>query len=248
MSRLIVLDTETTGLEARQGHRIIEIGCVELLERRPSGRNFHYYINPQRDIDAGAQAVHGISAGFLHDKPLFAAIADELLAFIDGAELVIHNAPFDVGFMDAELALLGTGYGCVADHAGIIDTLPMARRKYPGQKNTLDALCRRLGVDNSARQTHGALLDAQLLADVYLAMTVGQGSLQLGEDVARTTVAQVPLASGPRPATRVLRADDAEQAAHAAWLDKLDADCTQGSVWRRDGQCRGVNSDAPAAR
>lgn len=235
MSRLIVLDTETTGLEARQGHRIIEIGCVELLERRPSGRTLHHYINPQRAIDAGAQAVHGISAAFLEDKPVFATIVDELLAFIDGAELVIHNAPFDVGFMDAELARLGAEYGGVADRAGIVDTLPMARRKYPGQKNTLDALCRRLGVDNSARQTHGALLDAQLLADVYLAMTVGQGSLQWGAEASRKSVAAVQLASGPRQATRVQRADAGEQAAHAAWLDKLDADCAQGSVWRRSG-------------
>ncbi|MDN5923750.1 MAG: DNA polymerase III subunit epsilon [Xanthomonadales bacterium] len=234
MSRLIVLDTETTGLDTRHGHRIIEVGCVELLERRPSGRTLHHYLNPQRDIDAGAQAVHGITADFLKDKPLFADIAQALLEFIDGAELVIHNAAFDVGFIDAELARLGASYGCVTDRAGIIDTLPMARRKYPGQKNTLDALCRRLGVDNSARQTHGALLDAQLLADVYLAMTVGQGSLQLSAEAAPAS-RSVHLDHGPRTPSKVQRADAAEQAAHSAWLDKLDQECEHGSVWRRSG-------------
>jgi DNA polymerase III subunit epsilon len=180
--RQIVLDTETTGLEYSQGHRIIEIGCVELLDRRLTGRHFHQYINPGRPVDEGAVEVHGITTEFLVDKPAFALIVDEFLAFIDGAELVIHNAPFDLGFLDNELALLGPGYGRIADRCTHTDTLALARARHPGQKNNLDALCKRYFVDNSQRDLHGALLDAEILADVYLHMTGGQTALALGGD------------------------------------------------------------------
>ena len=173
--RQVVLDTETTGLEVGKGHRIIEIGCVELSERRPTGRSFHRYLNPERVVDFGAQAVHGISNEFLADKPRFGEIAAEFIEFIAGAELIIHNAEFDVGFLDAELALADATLGRVAQHARVLDTLALAREKYPGQKNNLDALCKRLNVDNRGRNLHGALLDAQLLTEVYLAMTGGQG-------------------------------------------------------------------------
>lgn len=180
MSRQIILDTETTGLEPQQGHRIIEIGCVELVNRKLTGRHFHHYINPQRDIDEGAQAVHGISAEFLADKPLFAQLADGFFEFVKGAELIIHNAPFDVGFINHEFNLLDNGWGKLEDHCTIIDTLAMARHRHPGQKNNLDALCKRYEIDNSHRELHGALLDAEILADVYLAMTGGQITLSLG--------------------------------------------------------------------
>ena len=176
--RQVVLDTETTGLSAEKGHRVIEIGCIELVERRPTGARFHRYLNPEREIDQGALEVHGITEEFLRDKPRFAEVAAELLAFIDGAELVIHNAAFDVAFLDAELERLGGG-DRVATRARVIDTLLLARDRYPGQKNSLDALCKRLGVDNSHRELHGALLDAALLAEVYLAMTAGQAALAL---------------------------------------------------------------------
>lgn len=178
--RQIVLDTETTGLEPSQGHRIIEIGCVELDQRRLTGRHFHHYIKPERDIDVAAQEVHGISRAFLEDKPVFALIADEFLEFVRGAELLIHNADFDIGFLNAELALLGPRYGQMADYCQVTDTLFIARRKHPGQRNSLDALCKRYEVDNSQRELHGALLDAEILADVYLLMSGGQTDLSLG--------------------------------------------------------------------
>ncbi len=175
-NRQIVLDTETTGLKTEDGHRIIEIGCVELVNRR-FGRHFHYYINPQREIDAGALAVHGITSEFLSDKPLFSDICKELMAFIEGAELIIHNAPFDVGFLNYELMLTRQGWKPLAEVCTITDTLPMARQMHVGQRNSLDALCKRYTIDNSKRDLHGALMDANLLAQVYLAMTGGQGSL-----------------------------------------------------------------------
>ncbi|RUO78900.1 DNA polymerase III subunit epsilon [Idiomarina tyrosinivorans] len=177
--RQVVLDTETTGIDPKQGHRIIEIGCVELEGRKPTGRHFHVYINPQRVVEEEAIAVHGITNEFLEDKPVFAQIADDFKAFIDGAELVIHNAPFDVGFMNHEFALLGKNYPPVEQFCGILDTLKLAREMRPGQRNSLDALCRAFAVDNSARELHGALLDAEILADVYLAMTGGQVKLDL---------------------------------------------------------------------
>ncbi len=179
--RQIVLDTETTGLEPELNHRVIEIGCVELVNRRPSGRTFHRYLNPEREIDDGALAVHGIVRTDLDGQPRFAEIAEELLAFIAGAELVIHNAAFDVAFLDAELARLPGEPRQVAALCQVLDTLALARELHPGQRNRLDALCKRYGIDNSARELHGALLDARILADVYLAMTGGQGALALAE-------------------------------------------------------------------
>jgi DNA polymerase-3 subunit epsilon len=236
MSRKVVLDTETTGLEAARGHRVIEIGCVELIDRRPSGRTFQRYLNPERANDAGAVAVHGITDEFLRDKPRFAEVAEEFVAFIDGAELLIHNAAFDVTFLDAELQLADARYGCVRDHASVVDTLALAREKYPGQKNTLDALCKRLDIDNSRREVHGALLDAHLLAEVWLAMTAGQGALSLGGNEVAATRAQ-STNGGVRtdlPRPRVQRASDAEIAAHEARLAALDKACASGSVWRRE--------------
>ncbi|WP_066097915.1 DNA polymerase III subunit epsilon [Xanthomonas massiliensis] len=172
--RQIVLDTETTGLEWKNGNRVVEIGCVELLERRPSGNNFHRYLRPDRDFEAGAQEVTGLTLEFLADKPAFEEVAEEFLAYIDGAELIIHNAAFDVGFLDYELSRLGEHYGRLLDRVTVVDTLALARERFPGQRNSLDALCKRLGVDNSHRQLHGGLLDAQILADVYIALTSGQ--------------------------------------------------------------------------
>jgi len=212
--RQIILDTETTGLEPEDGHRVIEIGCVELIDRRLSGRHFHQYLNPERDIEDGALEVHGISREFLLDKPVFADVVEELLEFVEGAELIIHNAPFDVGFLDAELALLGRP-DCVTDHARVLDTLELARDLHPGQRNSLDALCKRYEVDDSSRSLHGALLDAELLADVYLAMTGGQSDLGLSFDA---PVAAHP-ESGPnlpaeRPPLQLLLPSEAEIRAH----------------------------------
>ena len=177
--RQIVLDTETTGLEVSQGHRIIEIGCVELVNRKLTGNHYHQYINPHREIDQGAIEVHGITSEFLADKPGFEAVAAAFIEFVQGAELVIHNAPFDVGFLDGELQRLPTSEDTLESRCTVIDTLVMARAKHPGQRNSLDALCQRYEVDNSQRDLHGALLDAEILADVYLAMTGGQTALQL---------------------------------------------------------------------
>ncbi|HJP99508.1 MAG TPA: DNA polymerase III subunit epsilon [Rhodanobacteraceae bacterium] len=236
MKRQVVLDTETTGLEVGSGHRVIEIGCVELVDRRPSGRTFQRYLNPERVIDAGAVAVHGITDEFLRDKPRFAEIVEDFVSFIDGAEVLIHNAAFDIAFLDDELKRAGATYGRVSERASVVDTLELARRKYPGQKNTLDALCKRLGVDNSRREVHGALLDAHLLADVWIAMTAGQAALALGmiSQQHPETGASQRIATGElqvRP--RVVRASGAEAAAHAARLDALDKASSEGSLWRR---------------
>jgi DNA polymerase-3 subunit epsilon len=246
VTRKVVLDTETTGLEVESGHRVIEIGCVELIDRRPSGREFHRYLNPERAIDAGAVAVHGITDDFLRDKPRFAEIAEEFVAFIDGAELLIHNAAFDTAFLDGELKRAGATYGFIADHASVVDTLALARQKYPGQKNTLDALCKRLGVDNSRREVHGALLDAHLLADVWVAMTAGQGALALGSESAdaRTEGMRVAtLDASIRP--RVRRATETETAAHAARLAAIDK-VSEGSLWKRE-EGTGESSRSAAA-
>jgi DNA polymerase III subunit epsilon len=220
--RQIVLDTETTGLEWRKGNRVVEIGCVELLERRPTGRTYQQYIHPEREFEPGAQEVTGLTLEFLADKPKFAAIADEFLAFIDGAELVIHNAAFDLGFLDHELSRLGDHYGRLRDRAQVLDSLELARQRYPGQRNSLDALCKRLGVDNAHRQLHGALLDAQLLAEVYLSLTAGQSEIGFGSfEVAETRSSAVSLqlaALGPRPVVTVTEDD---LAAHAARLDAI---------------------------
>lgn len=174
--RQIFLDTETTGLEVVQGHRMIEIGCLEMIDRRLSGKSFHYYLNPGREVEAGAQAVHGITNEFLADKPAFATIAHELVEFIAGSEVIIHNAPFDLSFLDYELSLCARGFKRVTEYCQVTDTLMLARKLHPGQRNSLDALCKRYAVDNTKRDLHGALLDANLLAQVYLAMTGGQGS------------------------------------------------------------------------
>jgi DNA polymerase III subunit epsilon len=230
--RQIVLDSETTGLEVGKGHRIIEIGAIELAERRPTGRSFHRYVNPQRAIDEGALAVHGIAREFLADKPVFAEIARELIEFVSGAELIIHNAAFDVAFLDAELALADSVFGRITDYAQVLDTLVLAREKYPGQKNNLDALCKRLNVDNSHRDLHGALLDAQLLAEVYLVMTGGQGDLGFASEsagIARSAVIQ-----GGRPSLLVRMADAAELVLHEARLGRLDAATKGWCLWRHE--------------
>lgn len=234
--RQIVLDTETTGLDASKGHRIIEIGCIELYERRATGRSFHRYINPQRAIDEGAQAVHGISIESLADKPLFRDIVDEFLAFIGDSEVLAHNANFDMSFLDAELALSGSQHGRLRDRVNVIDTLALARELYPGQRNGLDALCRRLGVDNSQRDLHGALLDARLLADVYLYMTAGQGDLGLASNATsdQRSASQRPIAAGELR-LRIVRATDAEQAAHQLRIAALDKAFKGESVWTQLG-------------
>ena len=239
--RQIVLDTETTGLDWRKGNRVVEIGCVELIERRPTGHHFHRYLNPDREFEPGAQEVTGLTLEFLADKPRFEDVFEEFLAYIDGAELIIHNASFDVGFLDNELSKAGASGGPIRDRALITDTLEMARLRYPGQRNTLDALCRRLGVDNGHRQLHGALLDAQLLADVYLAMTAGQGEIgfdafavadgaALADAAARAALADAA-ALGPRPRVAV---SEEERDAHEARLDaigkRLDKD--KSVLWR----------------
>ena len=235
--RQIVLDTETTGLEVRQGHRLVEIACVELVERRLTGRHWQTYLNPDRAIDEGARLVTGIEDEFLLDKPRFAEVAGEFLAFIDGAELIIHNASFDIGFLDAELGRLGEDAGRIGDRCSVLDTLAMARERYPGQRNSLDALCKRLGVDNSRRDLHGGLIDAQLLADVYLAMTSGQVAFDLafeGSTEQRDVVVTTPLVLHARP--RVLHASADELSRHEARLDGLDKSSADGkSVWRRSG-------------
>ncbi len=233
--REVVLDTETTGIEVREGHRIIEIGCVELLDRRLTGRHFHVYINPEREVEEGAFQVHGISDEFLADKPLFADVADEFMDFIRGAQLVIHNAAFDVGFIDAELERLGR-HGCVADHCSVVDTLLLARHKHPGQRNTLDALCKRYGVDNSQRELHGALLDAEILADVYLIMTGGQTALVLAGQGSEGSADQPGeirrLDPQSRPVLPVVRATAEELAAHEQRLAAIEK-AAGFALWRQ---------------
>jgi len=218
--RQIILDTETTGLDARS-HRVIEIGCVELIERRPSGRVFHRYLNPQREVDRGAAEVHGLTDDFLADKPLFAQVVADFIAFIDGAELIIHNAAFDIGFLDAELSRLGPDAGRIGDRCAVLDTLKLARERYPGQRNSLDALCKRLGVDNSGRDLHGALLDANLLSEVYLALTAGQGEMSFAAPVVAAAVANETLDGLKLGALRVLRASAEELAMHESRLDAI---------------------------
>ncbi|MFC3115516.1 DNA polymerase III subunit epsilon [Cellvibrio fontiphilus] len=235
--RQIVLDTETTGLETSQGHRIIEIGCVELFNRRLTGRHYHQYINPEREVDAGAQAVHGISNAMLADKPVFARIADDFLSFIGDAELVIHNAAFDIGFIDYELNLLRPGFGSIKARCHVVDTLLMARAKHPGQKNNLDALCKRYGVDNSQRELHGALLDAEILADVYLLMTGGQTALSLGGNQSKeqggedhNQIRRLPAARTPLP---VISATIDELELHQQKLAAIAKASGDNCVWLR---------------
>jgi DNA polymerase III subunit epsilon len=234
--RQIVLDTETTGLEPADGHRIIEIGCVELVGRRLTGNSFHQYLQPDREIDAGAMEVHGITNEFLADKPRFSDIVEDFVRYIEGAELVIHNAPFDVGFINHELKLCEQGQQ-VEDLCGVLDTLVMARKMHPGQKNNLDALCRRYEIDNTHRDLHGALLDAEILADVYLAMTGGQVSLLLGagrEESEQAVTGEVIRRLGTdRKPLPVIRATVNELEAHQERLDAIASACGGASVWQR---------------
>lgn len=239
--RQIVLDTETTGLEVSQGHRIIEIGCVELVNRRPTGNHYHQYVNPGRDIDQGAIEVHGITDEFLADKPSFDQIARDFLDFVSGAELIIHNAPFDLGFLDGELERLPEGQQRMADLCSVIDTLVMARARHPGQRNSLDALCQRYEVDNSQRDLHGALLDAEILADVYLAITGGQTALQLYEGESDSIggphrAERVRPLPAERAALPVLTATAEEKAAHEVLLDAIAAANGAEVLWRANAR------------
>ncbi len=229
--RQIVLDTETTGLEPQDGHRIIEIGALELVERRPTGNMFHKYLNPERDVEEGALQVHGLSNEFLQDKQRFAEVVEELLAFIQGAELIIHNAPFDIGFLNHELTLCDPEAGKVEDYATVLDTLTLARELHPGQRNSLDALCRRYEVDNSNRQLHGALLDAELLLDVYLMMTGGQSALDL--NLKQTVVHDADHLDLPVRdiAGVVVPADELQL--HAERISAIDQSSESGALWNK---------------
>ena len=233
--RQIIFDTETTGLEPELGHRIIEIGAIEIVNRRRTGRQFHRYLCPDREIDSGALQVHGLSSEFLGGQPRFAEIFEELREFIAGAELIIHNAPFDVAFLDAEIARLAEKVGkvCTRDVCGVLDTLALARQMHPGQRNSLDALCKRYSVDNSHRDLHGALLDADLLLEVYLAMTGGQGALTLDDSVATGhAIASATRAVRPAGILVVLRASEEEQVAHEGLLRLLDKSSGGRTAWR----------------
>jgi DNA polymerase III subunit epsilon len=233
--RQVVLDTETTGLEVEQQHRIIEIGCVELLNRRLTGRRYHQYLNPERDIDQGAQQVHGLTRERLAKEPTFSRVHPEFLEFIRDAELIIHNAPFDVAFLNAELARAELAHR-IGDLCRVLDTLVLARQMHPGQRNNLDALCKRYSVDNSHRDYHGALLDARILAEVYLAMTGGQANLTLsaGADAARSRARQAaPMSAGAAVRISVIRAAEDEMAAHEQILALLDKASGGKTVWRR---------------
>lgn len=232
--RQIVLDTETTGLEPQQGHRIIEIGCVELIDRRLTGNTFHQYLQPDREIDAAAVEVHGITNDFLEDKPRFSAIVDDFMAYVSGAELIIHNAPFDVGFINNELSLLKGSWGKLEKYCSITDSLVLAKRAHPGQKNSLDALCKRYGIDNSQRELHGALLDAEILSDVYLAMTGGQTTLMLdglSADMSGSGESLIRRVTQDRPPLCVVVAGDQELQAHNRRLDAIEK-AAGLCVWR----------------
>lgn len=237
--RQIVLDTETTGLEPKQGHRIIEIGCVELINRQITGRHYHQYINPDRDVPEEAISVHGITNEFLQDKPRFSQISADFAAFIDGAELIIHNAPFDIGFMDHEFMLDGNRFGPTHGMCSVVDTLVMARERHPGQRNNLDALCKRYDVDNSQRDLHGALLDSEILADVYLAMTGGQTALALAGESAESDssgesrISEIKRLAINRSRLPVLSASEDESRQHEEYLDLLAKKCADGPLWRR---------------
>jgi DNA polymerase-3 subunit epsilon len=241
--RQIIVDTETTGLEPEQGHRIIEIGCVEVINRRPSGKTFHRYVRPDREVDPGALQVHGITNEFLSSQPRFDEIAAELLDFIRDAELVIHNAPFDIAFLNAELKRLSSPVRSIADICKVLDTLALARQLHPGQRNNLDALCKRYNVDNSNREFHGALLDARILLDVYLAMTGGQGALVLGDAVTSTVTAaeDIERAIRPKGELKVVVADTDELALHERALLSIDKASGGKTLWRN---LRQVMSDS----
>ncbi len=233
--RQIVLDTETTGLEPSQGHRIIEIGCVELVNRKLTGNHYHQYIKPEREIDEGAIEVHGITNEFLADKPVFSDIVRDFIEFVDGAELIIHNAPFDVGFINHELALLDPNAVVIDERCKVLDTLTLARRLHPGQKNNLDALCKRYSVDNSQRELHGALLDAEILADVYLLMTGGQTRLALGGQQGGGEFGDeaeaIRRVDSKRKALRIVKASDEELQKHAEKLQAIEAASGGQCLW-----------------
>ncbi|MCY4264987.1 MAG: DNA polymerase III subunit epsilon [Gammaproteobacteria bacterium] len=234
--RQIILDTETTGRDTAEGHRIVEIGCVELQDRRLTSNHFHRYLNPQREVEAGAYEVHGLSAQFLADKPLFADIMDEFIEYVSGAQLVMHNAPFDVGFLDYELSLAQSEYPDIASFCTVFDTLVLASNKHPGQRNSLDALCKRYGIDNSQREKHGALLDAKILAEVYLMMTSGQHSIfaPATDSIQVETSLQVKRTLDPnRPPLRIIRAKNAELDAHQERLEELEKSSSKGALWNR---------------
>jgi len=238
MARQIILDTETTGLNANTGDRIIEIGCVEVVSRRLTGNHYHQYIQPDREVPQDAIEIHGITNEFLVDKPRFEVIAQEFMDFIRGAELVIHNAAFDVGFINMELARLGPQWGQVADHCTVLDTLMLAREMHPGQRNTLDALCKRYDIDNSSRTLHGALLDSEILADVYLAMTGGQTALLLdmdGEDgnVSDGSGEESARIVADRPALRVLTPTAEELTAHQTYMEMVAKSAGGESLWQK---------------
>lgn len=234
-TRQIVLDTETTGLEPSQGHRIIEIGCVEMVDRRLTGNNFHQYLQPDREIDQGAIEVHGITNEFLADKPRFGDLVDDFLAYVEGAELIIHNAPFDVGFLNHELGLLSADYPSLEQVCSVVDTLVMAKKMHPGQRNSLDALCKRYDINNSHRELHGALLDAEILADVYLMMTGGQGALSLDSGGGEGEASGEPIQrlDAARPRLKVVRASVEELAAHQQRLELIEKGAGGGCLWRR---------------
>ncbi|MGK0441189.1 MAG: DNA polymerase-3 subunit epsilon [Pseudohongiellaceae bacterium] len=234
--RQVVLDTETTGLEYREGHRIIEIGCVELVDRKLTGRHYHQYINPEREVEQQAIEVHGITNEFLVDKPYFKQVAGEFLEFIKGAELIIHNAPFDVGFINNEFSLFDKSIGAVEQYCGVLDTLVLARKKHPGQRNTLDALCSRYGADNSQRDLHGALLDSEILADVYLYMTGGQTALLLTDEdggLEGGSTSAIKRLADNRVPLKVIKASDNEMAQHEVRLDEVEKKSDGQCVWRR---------------
>lgn len=233
LARIVVLDTETTGLKPEEGHRVIEIGCVELLGRRPSGRRLHFYINPEREIDAAATQVHGLTSERLSHEPVFAERANDILAFLKGASLVIHNAPFDTAFLNAEFSRVGLPVLTSYDDIEVIDSLEMARQLHPGQRNSLDALCTRYGVSNSHRQRHGALLDAELLADVYLAMTRGQESLVMSHADSDIPGLQADGADAAGLHLRVVMPTAEETASHQAYLKGMEKACAGEVVWYR---------------
>ena len=234
--RQVVLDTETTGLEPESGHRIIEIGCVEVINRRRTERFFHQYLNPERDVEDGAYDVHGLSMEFLSEKPLFRDIAGDFVEFIRGSELIIHNAPFDVAFINAELARLGSEWGGVEDYCEVMDTLRLARELHPGQKNSLDALCARYQVDNSNRDLHGALLDAGILLDVYLAMTGGQVTLSLGDSITGGAGSEQSASEidRNRPELRVIKPTSEEHQLHLKRLADIDRESEGRCIWLQD--------------
>jgi DNA polymerase-3 subunit epsilon len=235
-NRLVVLDTETTGLNLEEGHQIIEIGGVEIVDRRLTGQHYQQYLKPDREVDRGAVAVHGITNELLADKPRFADIVDDFMRFIEGAELIIHNAPFDVGFIDAELQRVSEDKGRLSDHCRVLDTLALARQMHPGQKNTLDALCKRYGVDNSHRDLHGALLDAQILAEVYLTMTGGQATLSLEGLADSEGVQTIRRIDANRPRLRVIRATEDEVTQHIQRIEAIDQASGGHCLWKKFGQ------------